>query len=382
MQSPSTTAGFFDDPRQLAPRRAQRVELGGGAFVLRSPEPLAPYARCVGEWLEQWARESPDGLAFAEPVPGGEWLRLTWSELRLRAGAVAQSLLDLRLPAGRPVVVLSDNSLDHLTLMLAAMHIGRAVCSVSSGYSRLAQGDFSKIHGILRTLQPALVHGSDAAVYGPPLRDCGIDGLSAVFSRGADTHDGAQSFEQLLSGVETGAVREAFDAITPDTHAKYLLTSGSTGHPKVVINTHRMLCANQQMIGQTLRFLDHHRPVLLDWLPWSHTFGGNHNINLVMRNGGTLYIDDGRPLPGLIDKTVAHLREVQPTLYFNVPRGYEMLLPALEADTELAHRFFGALKMAFYAGSGMPEATWRRLDKEFKINSGSFFHKKQHPENS
>ncbi|MFM7532413.1 MAG: AMP-binding protein, partial [Rubrivivax sp.] len=155
---------------------------------------------------------------------------------------------------------------------------------------------------------------------------------------------------------------QAFAAITPDTHAKYLLTSGSTGHPKVVINTHGMLCANQQMIGQTLRFLAHEKPVLLDWLPWSHTFGGNHNTNLVLQYGGTMYIDDGRPVPGAVDRTLAHLREVQPTVYFNVPKGYDMMLPALEADEALARRFFERLRMVFYAGAGMPVATWRRLE--------------------
>jgi len=355
------SSAFFDDPRQLAPRRTVRTELGNGAFTLHHPDPLGPYARCVGEWLERWARDKPDAPAFAEPVEGG-WNTLSWAALRQRSGAVAQALLDMKLPGDRPVAVLSDNSLDHLTLMLAAMHVGRAVCSVSSGYTRLAQGDYSKIHGILRTLEPALVYGADAAVYGPPLRDCGVSDAVAVFSRGAAAHAGAIDFARLLAARETPAVRAAFDTITPDTHAKYLLTSGSTGHPKVVINTHRMLCANQQMIAQSLRFLEREPPVLLDWLPWSHTFGGNHNIHLVLRHGGTMFIDDGRPLPGLVDKTVAHLREVQPTVYFNVPRGYDMLLPALEGDEALAHRFFERLKMLFYAGSGMPEATWRRLD--------------------
>jgi feruloyl-CoA synthase len=183
-----------------------------------------------------------------------------------------------------------------------------------------------------------------------------------VFSRGAESVPGALPFAQLLATRETPAVMTAYEAVSPDTHAKYLLTSGSTGHPKVVINTQRMLCANQQMIGQAWRFLAQERPVLLDWLPWSHTFGGNHNIGLVLRNGGTFYIDDGRPMPALVDKTIAHLRDVRPTLYFNVPRGYEMLLPALESDDALAARFFGRLKMVFYAGAGMPEATWRRLE--------------------
>jgi len=351
---------FFNDPRQLGPRRALRTPLPDGAFTLSHPDPLAPYARCIGEWLERWARETPDATAFAEPAAAGGWITLTWRTLRQRVGSVAQALLDRRLPASRPIVILSDNALDHLVLMLAGMHIGRAVCTVSSGYCRLAQGDFSKIHGILRTLEPALIYASDAAVYGAAVEGCGIDDALVVFSRGAGPS--SLDFAALLAARETAAVMAAFDAITPDTHAKYLLTSGSTGTPKVVINTHRMLCANQQMIAQTLRFLEHDKPVLLDWLPWSHTFGGNHNINMVLRNGGTLYIDDGRPLPGLIDKTLAHLRDVQPTVYFNVPRGYEMMLPALEADFELARRFFGRLKMVFYAGAGMPEATWRRLE--------------------
>jgi feruloyl-CoA synthase len=355
------TSTFFDDPRLLAPRQTVRTDLGAGSFLLESPESLRPYARCVGEWLEHWAAQTPDAVAVAEPVATGGWRRLRWHELRAQVGAVAQALLDLDLPAGKPVVVLSDNALDHLLLMLATMHIGRAVCTVSSGYCRLAQGDFSRIHGILRTLDPALVHASDAATYGPALRDAGIDAVT-VFSQGASDHPGARPFAALLDTAETVAVRQAFEAITPDTHAKYLLTSGSTGHPKVVINTHRMLCANQQMLAQTLRFLDHEKPVLLDWLPWSHTFGGNHNIHLVLRAGGTLHIDDGRPLPGAIDRTVAHLRDVQPTIYFNVPRGYEMLLPALEADEALARRFFERLRMVFYAGAGMPVATWRRLE--------------------
>jgi feruloyl-CoA synthase len=354
---------FFDDPQQLAPRRTVHTAQADGSFTLHHPEPLGAYARCVGEWIEHWAARKPDAAAFAEPDGAGGWTTLSWRALRQRVGTVAQSLLDLRLPPDRPVVVLSDNSLEHLVLMLASMHVGRAVCSVSSGYTRLAQGDFTKIHGILRALQPALVYASDAPTYAAPLTGCGVDDLVAVFGRGADTHAGALPFWQLLQTAETPAVRAAFDAITPDTHAKYLLTSGSTGQPKVVINTHRMLCANQQMIAQTLRFLQREPPVLLDWLPWSHTFGGNHNIGLALRHGGTMHIDDGRPLPGLVDKTIEHLRSsVQPTVYFNVPRGYEMMLPALEADEGLARRFFAGLKMLFYAGAAMPEATWRRLE--------------------
>ena len=363
-RSVTTALSFFDDPHRLAPRRVVRTELGDGAFVLQHPQALAPYARCVGQWLERWAGETPQAAAFAEPDGAAGWRNLTWGALRQQVGAVAQSLLDRIRATERPVVVLSDNALDHLVLALAAMHVGRAVCSISSGYCRLAQGDFTRIHGILRTLRPGLVYASEAAVYGPALVDAPIGDALVVFSRGAEGYAGALPFAVLQAAQETPAVNAAFESITPDTHAKYLLTSGSTGHPKVVINTHRMLCANQQMLAQAWPFVEHDKPVLLDWLPWSHTFGGNHNVGLVLRNGGAMFIDDGRPLPALIDKTIAHLRDgsVQPNIHFNVPRGYEMMLPALEADDTLARRFLSRLDMLFYAGSGMPEAIWRRLE--------------------
>jgi feruloyl-CoA synthase len=354
------SAAFFDDPAQLAPRRTERINLGGGAYLLRHPEPLQPYARCVGEWIEHWARTTPDAAALAEPDGAGGWTVLPWGALRQRIGAVGQALLDLALPEG-PVVVLSDNALDHAVLMLAAMHVGRPACTVSSGYSRLAGPDFSRLHAIFEALQPALVYASDAGVYAPAGAGAKL-GVPLVFSQGAGSVPGALPFARLLDTPETGAVAEAYARVTPDTHAKYLLTSGSTGTPKVVINTQRMLCANQQMLAQTLRFLAHEKPVLLDWLPWSHTFGSNHNLNMALRHGGTLYIDDGRPLPALVARTLAHLKTVQPTVYFNVPRGYEMMLPALEADLDLAHRLLGRLRMLFYAGAGMPPATWQRLE--------------------
>ena len=354
------TGSFFDDPRWLAPARVVRVAFDDGSFVLRSPEPLRPYSRCVGEWLERWAGETPDALAVAERDGSGAWAGLSWAALRREVGAVAQSLLDLELPPHKPIVILSDNGVDHLLLMLAAMHVGRTACTVSSAYSRLTQ-DYSKIHGILATLGPSLVYASDAKVYGPPVSSSGID-ATVVFSAGAGTVPGALAFDSLRHARETGAVRQAFEAILPDDPAKYLLTSGSTGHPKVVVNTHRMLCANMQMMAQVWRFLEHEKPVIVDWLPWSHTFGGNHNLDLVLRHGGTLYIDEGRPAPGLVDRTLRNLREVKPTLWFNVPRGFEMALPALEADDVLAREVFERLRMVFYAGAALPQATWERLE--------------------
>lgn len=352
-------ASFFDDPAQLAPPRSVRIPFDDGSFVLRSPEPLKPYARCIGEWLERWAAETPDAEAFAERTPDGGWRRLTWRETRDQVGRIAQSLLGLKLLPQAPVVVLSDNAIDHLLLALATMHVGRAVCTVSSAYSRLTK-DHTKIQGILNTLGPALVYASDAAVYGPAIASANLHAVT-VFSKGAESFPGALSFDSLQRTAEGPAVRAAFEAITPDTHAKYLLTSGSTGHPKVVINTHRMLCANQQMIAQAWRFLEQEKPVIVDWLPWSHTFGGNHNLNMVLRNGGTLVIDEGRPAPGLVEKTLANLVDTRPTLHFNVPRGLDMLMPLLEADEAKAKAFFSRLRCVFYAGAALPQASWERL---------------------
>ncbi|MDQ0588519.1 feruloyl-CoA synthase [Variovorax paradoxus] len=356
-----TDNDFLLDPSQIAPPRTLRIDFDDGSFALRSPMALKPYARCIGEWLERWARETPEALAFAERDDSGEgWRKLDYRALREAVGAVAQALLDLELPAEKPIVILSDNAIDHAVLMLAAMHIGRTACSLSSAYSRMAK-DPSRLHGMLQALQPALIYASDAKIYGGALAGCGVEAFT-VFSRHADAHAGALPFAQLLQASETPAVMQAYEAILPDTHAKYLLTSGSTGKPKVVINTHRMLCANQQMMAQTWRFLNKETPVLVDWLPWSHTFGGNHNLHMVLAHGGALYIDEGRPAPGLIEKTVRNLREVKPTLLFNVPRGFDMLLPFLEADEALAREVFSRLRLAFYAAAALAPSTWQRLE--------------------
>ena len=352
--------GFLDDATEIAPPCTVRTAAEDGGFTLHSPVPLGDYARCIGEWVEHWARETPEALALAErDESGGHWNTLTYGQLRQAVGAVAQSLLDLKLPAGRPVAILSDNAVDHAVLMLAAMHVGLASCSLSSAYARSA--DPARLHSMLAALGPSLVYAADARVYAPALAGAAVDAVQ-VFSRHAGTVAGALPFAQLLQGVETPAVRRAFEAIAPDDHAKYLLTSGSTGRPKVVINTHRMLCANQQMMAQVWPFLTREKPVLVDWLPWSHTFGGNHNLNMVLCHGGTLYIDEGRPMPGLIEKTVRNLREVRPTMLFNVPRGFDMLLPYLEADADLAAEVLSRIRLAFYAAAALAPSTWQRLE--------------------
>jgi feruloyl-CoA synthase len=350
---------LFGDPAALAPPRVEREDLPGGGFILRHADALQPHARCIGSWLEHWNRVTPDAVFLSERAPDGSWRRLTYRQVRQTIGRIAQGLLDLQLPAGKPVVVLSDNSVDHALLLLASMHVGRPVCSVSSAYSRLTK-DFSRIHGILDTLDPGLVYAGDAAVYGPA---SGTWSGSAprVFSLDAAKVPGAIDFATLGERAETHAVMDAFTVIRPEHHAKFLLTSGSTGTPKVVINTHLMLTANQQQIAQVWPFLNRHKLVLLEWLPWSHTFGANHNFNMVLAHGGSLAIDEGRPVPGLVEKTVANLREVRPNFYFNVPRGFDMLLPFLENDAEFARQFFERLEGIFYAGAALPQSLWDRI---------------------
>jgi feruloyl-CoA synthase len=354
------TPQLFGDAGSLATPRVLREALPGGAFVLRSADVLQPHVRCAGDWLEHWASTSPDALFLAERDAAGDWRRLGYAQVREQIGRIAQALLELRIDARHPVVVLSDNSVDHALLALAAMHIGRTVCTVSSAYCRLTK-DYGKVKGILEALRPGLVYASDPAVYGAAIKAWGGN-APVVFSRDAAAHAGALPFAELAAVTETSAVMQAFEAVRPDHHAKYLLTSGSTGTPKVVINTHRMLTANQQQMAQVWPFLNRHRLNLLEWLPWSHTFGANHNFNMALAHGGAIHIDEGRPAPGLIEKTVQNLREVKPNFYFNVPRGFDMLLPFLEQDDAAARDVFEQLEGVFYAGAALPQSVWERLD--------------------
>jgi len=350
----------FGDAQALAPPEVLREQRADGSFVLRHPRPLQPHARCVGDWLEHWAATTPDALFLAERDAQGGWRRLGYDEVREQVGRIAQGLLDAQLPARRPVVILSDNAIDAALLGLAAMHVGRPFCMVSSAYCRLTR-DYTKIAAILNMLQPALVYASDARVYGPAVRHWG-GRCALVFGSDAQEVPGARAFSALCEAEESEAVGAAFAAIRPEHHAKYLLTSGSTGQPKVVINNHRMLCANQQMMAQAWPFLQRHRLVLLDWLPWSHTFGGNHNFHMVLAHGGALYVDEGRPAPGLIEKTLRNLRDVQPNFHFNVPRGFDMLLPFLEADAACARAVLANMEGIFYAGAALPQSLWSRLE--------------------
>jgi feruloyl-CoA synthase len=277
--------------------------------------------------------------------------------------SVAAWILAQGLSAEHPLVILSDNSIDHALFALAAMHVGVPAAAISPAYS-LMSGDFDKLKSMIRLLEPGAIHVSNMKAFAPALAAIKSLHSAKIVCGDADSHD-AVPFRNVAATSETSAVGTAFATVGPDTIAKFLFTSGSTGTPKAVINTQRMLTSSQQAKAQTWSFLDDPQIdlVILDWLPWSHTFGANHNFNLVLRNGGTLYIDGGKPAPGLFATSLANLRSVMPTVYFNVPRGFDMLIAALRGDDELRRRFFGEVKFAFYAGAALPQNLWDAMEE-------------------
>jgi feruloyl-CoA synthase len=318
--------------------------------------------RSIGMLLERWAGAEPDRLFLAERASAGGWRHLTYEGAAQAANAVGQALLDRGLGPGRPLMILAENGIDHAAMMLGAMHVGVPVVPVSTAYARLSQ-DFGKLRYIFDLVEPGLIYVDEADRYARALETIGATRIEIVASRGTVPGCRLTHISALTEIRPTPAVDRAFAGVGPDTVAKILFTSGSTGQPKGVINTQRMMCANQESAAAAWTFLTDHPPVIVDWLPWNHTFGGNHNFNMMLRNGGTLYIDEGKPVPALIGRTVANLREVSPTVYFNVPRGYAALLDHLEADEVLRKMFFARLDLLFYAAAALPQTLWDRLEK-------------------
>jgi feruloyl-CoA synthase len=347
---------------RLGPRSTTVRRDADGTVHLRSPEPLGECAAHTTERLVHWARHAPDRTFLARRDAQGAWRRVSFADALDAARRIGQALLDRKLSAERPLVILSGNDLEHALLALAAQHVGVPYAPISPAYS-LVSRDFEKLRHIVARLTPGLVFAADGRQFEPAIGAAVPAGVELVVAAQAPESRPATAFEALMSTGATPAVDQAHARVGPDTIAKFLFTSGSTAHPKGVINTHRMLCSNQQMLLRTLPFLGDEPPVLVDWLPWNHTFGGNHNFGIALFNGGTLYLDDGRPLPGLIEKTVENLREIAPTMYFNVPRGFEMLIPYLDRDRVLRERFFSRVGMLFYAGAGLSQHGWDELDR-------------------
>src|SRR3984885_7276607 len=344
-------------PVRLRTSGATAHTLADGAILVRADEALGPYPRVLTDRLVHWTKVSPHKICVAKREAEGEWRELSYAQVLQAVRAISQPLLDRGLSEDPPVAILSENDLEHFLLMPAGQHVGIPTAHISPVYS-LVSRDFGKLRHTLDLLTPGLVFVSHGARYAsalekvvPPATEIAV---TAVPPPGRKT----TVFAELAASRPTPAVETAHQRIQPDAVAKILFTSGSTGMPKGVINTHRMICCNQQMIAQVFCFLQDEPPVLLDWLPWNHTFGGNHNTGIALYNGGSFYIDDGKPGPALIAETIRNLREISPTVYFNVPKGYEDLLPSLRSDEQLRENFFSRLRLMFYAGAGLSQPVW------------------------
>jgi feruloyl-CoA synthase len=345
----------FGDPAVTVERRDD------GTIYLRPKLALGDYPVRLTDRLHHWAAMEPNRIFMAERAAGG-WRQITYAQLLDSSRRIASALLARNLSAERPIVILSGNSIDHALVAFGALYAGIPFCPVSPAYS-LVSRDYGKLGFLMKLLTPGLVFADDAKKFADALRGNIPGETEIVVSHGTVPGRDVTMLGDLRAYQEHPSLDAAHDAIGPDTIAKFLLTSGSTGNPKAVINTQRMICANQVMLRETLAFLKDEPPVIVDWLPWNHTFGGNHNIGLTLYNGGSMYLDEGKPMPGGIEETVRNLREISPTVYFNVPKGYESLLPYLRDDAALREKFFHRLHAMFFSGAALSPYVWNSLDE-------------------
>ena len=341
------------DPRFWQPR-FEITQRDDGCILMRQRDPLPGHLPVVAAYLDHWADRTPDATWIARRENGGDWRRISYAEARESARRLGGALLARGLGPERPLLILSENSLEHALLAMGCTYVGIPFAAVSPAYS-LVSRDHRKLRDIAALLRPGAVFADDRAAFAPAL-----DAIAAPDQIVISTGAGADDFAALLQTAPEGA-DAARAALRPEGVMKYLFTSGSTGSPKAVINTNGMLCAMGAMMSDCYRFLRDEPPVLLDWAPWNHTAAGNKVFMLVLYHGGSYYIDDGRPVPGKFDETLRNLREISCNWYFNVPVGYDMLVDALEQDRALAETFFARLGMLFYAGAGMAQHTWDRL---------------------
>jgi feruloyl-CoA synthase len=346
----------FGDPAVTIDRRDD------GTFYLRPKTALADYPARLTDRLHHWAKAEPHRVFMAERDALSGWRQISYAQLLASTRRIASALLARGLSAERPIVILSGNSIDHALLAFGALYAGIPYCPVSPAYS-LVSKDYGKLGFAMKLLTPGLVFADDAGKFADALRANVPEGIEIAAARGGVPGRDVTKLDDLLKTPEHPGLDAAHDAIGPDTIAKFLLTSGSTGNPKAVINTQRMICANQVMIRETMAFLKDEPPVIVDWLPWNHTFGGNHNVGLTLFNGGSMYLDEGKPMPGGIEETVRNLREISPTVYFNVPKGYESLLPYLRDDKDLRGKFFHRLHAMFFSGAALSPYVWNGLDE-------------------
>lgn len=340
-----------------------------GSIHLRPQEPLKPLPGRLLDRLLHWAQVKPEATFAAQRGADGRWQTLTYGAMLANVRALGQALLGFDLSEQRPLVILSGNDLEHLQLGFAAQYIGVPYCPVSPAYSLLSQ-DLEKLRHILSLLQPGLVFAADAQPFQRAIDSLVPADVPLLFTHGELAERNCRSFAELLDTPGADAADLAFEATGPQTIAKFLFTSGSTKLPKAVPTTQRMLCANQQMLLQTFPEFAVQPPVLVDWLPWNHTFGGSHNVGIVLYNGGSLYIDNGKPTPQGMAETLRNLKDISPTAYLTVPKGWEELVGALEQDAELRARFFAKTTLFFFAAAGLSQSIWDRLDRVAEQHCG------------
>lgn len=340
----------------------------GDVWYIEAGEALADYPARMTDCLAAGAARHPDRVLAAQRDARGDWVEITYRDMLARARAIGQALLDRGLSPQRPLAILSGNDLEHLQLSLGAMWAGIPFSSVSPPYS-LVSTDYGKLRQVFDVLTPGLVYAADGAAFARAVQAVVPAGTEVVTRDGSPAGRAATAFDVLLRTPVTD-VDDAQAAVGPETLVKFLFTSGSTHQPKAVPTTHRMLCSNQQMLRQTIPDFAVEPPVLVDWLPWNHTFGSSHNVGIVLYNGGTLYIDDGKPVPGKFDDTLRNLREISPTAYFNVPKGWEELGLALEQDASLRTTFFSRVRVYFFGGAGLSQQAWDRLERVTEAHCG------------
>ncbi|WP_043310463.1 feruloyl-CoA synthase [Pseudomonas sp. ML96] len=333
-----------------------------GVIYLRPEEPLQAMPERLLERLLQWAEVKPEATLVAERAADGSWRRISYAEMLRNVRALAQALLGYGLSAERPLVILSGNDLEHLQLAFAALYAGIPYCPVSPAYALLSQ-DLAKLRHIFDLLQPGLIFAADAQPFQRAIETLTPVATPLIFTRGELPGRSSLAFAELLEQDDCSQADQAFAATNANSIAKFLFTSGSTKLPKAVPTTQGMLCANQQMLLQTFPEFAVEPPVLVDWLPWNHTFGGSHNVGIVLYNGGSLYIDGGKPTPQGMAETLRNLKEIAPTAYLTVPKGWEELAGALERDAELRSNFFSRMKLFFFAAAGLSQSVWDRLDR-------------------
>lgn len=337
---------------------------------LRSTAQLLPYPRSLADRLEHWATHTPERTLFARrrQSPDGaflDWEHLTFADALRDARRIGQALVDRSLDRDRPVLIVSENDLDHARLTLACLWVGVPFCAVSPAYSLMSQ-DFGKLRHAVQSLTPGLIFASDGKRYGAALQAVVPAGCEVVLAKGAESFrhphgDRVTDFAELRATSPEETAQAAHDAVLPESIARFMFTSGSTRLPKAVVISHRMWSANQQQMAQSMPALADGDLVLVDWLPWNHTFGGNHNFGMAVFNGGTLYIDDGKPTPAGMAETLRNLREIAPTVYFNVPTGFEAIAQAMQHDAALRRKLLSRVQLFYYAAAGLSQPVWDAL---------------------